>query len=165
MSRRSSVALVAVIAGLVAASCGSSADTVAEPTSTTISTIETGSDADGTTTTMSGGSTADEASDGLFPEVVGVVARQAADGTWTFDVTLSSPYDTPERYADAWRIEAPDGTVLGIRELAHDHQNEQPFTRSTSGVEILGEIRTVVVRGRDQVNGWSSDAISFELPG
>lgn len=47
--------------------------------------------------------------------------------------TTSSPYDSPDRYADAFRVLAPDGTVLGVRELLHDHANEQPLTRSLSG--------------------------------
>ena len=44
------------------------------------------------------------------PTLVNATAAAADDGTWRFDVTLSSPYDTPERYADAWRVLAPDGT-------------------------------------------------------
>ena len=55
------------------------------------------------------------------PDVVAVDAERVADGSWTFRVTLSSPYDTPERYADGWRVVGPDGTVFGVHELAHDH--------------------------------------------
>jgi len=74
--------------------------------------------------------------------------------TFRFDVTVSSPYDTPERYADAWRIVAPDGTELGVRELTHDHAGEQPFARSLAGVVIPVDVTTVTVEGRDLVNGW-----------
>ena len=102
--------------------------------------------------------------DSLFPDVIDADAATSADGTWRFDVTLSSPYDTPERYADAWRILAPDGTVLGVRELAHDHQFEQPFTRSLSGVEIPDDVSTVTIEGRDQLNGWGGESLAFELP-
>ncbi len=123
-----------------------------------------GSD-DGTTDTP-GGITADEAvsTDGLFPDVVAATAEQAADGTWRFDVTLSSPYDTPERYADAWRILGPDGTEYGLRVLAHDHQNEQPFTRSLGGVELPADVDVVTVEGRDQLNGWGGERFELELP-
>lgn len=106
----------------------------------------------------------------LFPDVVAVDAEQSADGTWTFAVTLSSPYDTPARYADAWRVRGSgdgdgDGDeVYGVRELTHDHQNEQPFTRSHSGIVIPDEVSTVVVEGRDQVSGWGGDTIEFQLP-
>jgi hypothetical protein len=99
----------------------------------------------------------------LFPDVVEVESSRSDDGTWSFAVTLSSPYDTPERYADAWRVSGPDGTVYGIRELAHDHQNEQPFTRSLSGVEIPADVDAVTVQGRDQVSGWGGATIEHRL--
>ena len=101
--------------------------------------------------------------DGLYPDVVDAVA-ESTDGEWRFDVTLSSPYDTPERYADAWRIVGPDGVVFGVRELAHDHQNEQPFTRSLSGVEIPVGVTTVTIEGRDQLNGWGGATLTLDLP-
>jgi hypothetical protein len=86
-----------------------------------------------------GTGTADE-----IPEVVDASATPEAGGTYRFDVTISSPYDRPERYADAWRVIGPDGTVLGVRELAHDHAAEQPFTRSLSGVEIQADVVSAV---------------------
>ncbi len=106
-----------------------------------------------------------EPDDGLFPDVIGVVAEQSSDGSWRFDVTLSSPYDSAERYADAWRIIGPDGTEYGVRELAHDHAGEQPFTRSLSGVELPDEIDSVIVEGRDQVNGWGGEVADVSLAG
>ncbi len=97
-----------------------------------------------------------------FPDVVDAVATADAEG-WRFDVTISSPYDTPERYADAWRIVAPDGTVLGVRELLHDHQFEQPFTRSLAGVEIPDDVETVTVEARDSANGWGGATLVVGL--
>lgn len=99
----------------------------------------------------------------LFPDVVAVDASLADDGTWSFSVTLSSPYDTPQRYADAWRVLGPDGSELGVRELAHDHANEQPFTRSLGGVEIPDTVQTVVVEGRDQISGWGGETVEVTL--
>ena len=99
-----------------------------------------------------------------FPTVVAAEAAQAADGTWRFDVTLSSPYDTPAHYADAWRVRDADGTVYGVRELLHDHANEQPFTRSLSGVEIPDGVTVVEIQGRDSENGWAPEHLEFELP-
>ena len=99
----------------------------------------------------------------LFPDVVGASASLAADGSWTFQATLSSPYDTPERYADAWRVVGPDDEVYGIRELAHDHANEQPFTRSQSGIVIPDGVDVVTVEGRDQVSGWGGATVEVEL--
>ena len=97
------------------------------------------------------------------PDVVDATATRAEDGTWTFAVTVSSPYDTPERYADAWRILGPDGTVYGVRELAHDHQFEQPFTRSLSGVDIPADVVVVTVQGRDQVSSWGGATVDVAL--
>ena len=69
----------------------------------------------------------------------------------------------PARYADAWRIVAPDGTELGVRELTHDHAAEQPFTRSLNGVEIPPDVTEVTVEGRDLVNGWSGGTLTATI--
>ena len=107
---------------------------------------------------------ATDSSDGLFPDVVDASATfDAGSGTWAFSVTLSSPYDTPQRYADAWRVIAPDGTELGVRELLHDHANEQPFTRRLDGVAIPEGIDVVTVQGRDQINGYGGATVAVEL--
>ncbi len=102
-------------------------------------------------------------SEELFPDVVGVEAGQGDDGSWTFNVTLSSPYDSPERYADAWRVVGPDGTVYGERILLHDHAGEQPFTRSQSGIVIPDDVSEVLVEGRDQVSGWGGQTMTYTL--
>lgn len=82
--------------------------------------------------------------------------------SFRFDVTLSSSYDSRERYADAWRVLDKDDNELGIRILGHDHASEQPFTRSTT-VEIPSGTTTVFVEGRDQANGWSGQRFEVEL--
>ena len=100
--------------------------------------------------------------DGLFPTVVDVSASTSDGVSWRFDVTLLSEYDSPVRYADAWRVLDADDNELGIRVLAHDHASEQPFTRSTS-VEIPSEINLVFIEGRDQVNGWNGERFEMIL--
>jgi hypothetical protein len=79
--------------------------------------------------------TQDAADEQRFPDVIDAELERDGDA-WRLRATLSSPYDTPERYADAFRAVAEDGTVLGVRELAHDHAGEQPFTRSLTRLEI-----------------------------
>jgi hypothetical protein len=101
--------------------------------------------------------------EGLFPDVVDAAATPADDGTWTFEVTILSPYDTPQRYADAWRVLAPDETELGIRLLLHDHADEQPFTRSLTGVVIPTGITEVTIEARDQFNGWGGQTLTISL--
>lgn len=99
----------------------------------------------------------------LFPDVVDATATLSAGGTWTFEATLTSPYDTADRYADAWRVVGPDGTVYGVRDLTHDHAGEQPFTRSLDGVEVPADVSTVTVEGRDQVSGWGGATVEVDL--
>lgn len=100
----------------------------------------------------------------LFPDVVAVEATSEGGDNWSFSVTLSSPYDSPDRYADSWRVVGPDGTVYGERFLTHDHAGEQPFTRSQNGIEIPPGVNTVTVEGRDQVSGWGGTTLEYTLP-
>jgi len=93
-----------------------------------------------------------------------VAVTRQADGTFRFAVTLESRYDSPERYADGWRILTLEGEELGVRVLTHDHANEQPFTRSLAGVRIPSGVRAVRVQGRDQVSGWGGGTVEVELP-
>ena len=106
----------------------------------------------------------DAGEDDLFPDVVAATVEIGSDGRYSVEVTISSPYDTPERYADAWRVIDPAGNVLGVRELAHDHAAEQPFTRSLAGVEIDEGVPNVIIEGRDRVSGWGGAMFSVEVP-
>lgn len=124
-----------------------------------------GDDADDAGAGTDTADTVEEQNEELYPDVVDVSAEQAGDGTWTFSVTLSSPYDSPERYADAWRVVGPDGEVYGERILLHDHAGEQPFTRSQSGIEIPEGVTEVTVEGRDQISGWGGETMAYQLPG
>lgn len=84
--------------------------------------------------------------------------------TWHFDVTVSHADEGWEHYADQWDVVASDGRVLASRALAHPHVNEQPFTRSLSGVEIPDDIREVVIRARDSVHGYGGREFRLVLP-
>ncbi|MEG3613663.1 hypothetical protein [Isoptericola haloaureus] len=97
------------------------------------------------------------------PDVLEVVA-DCAGKTCDLEVTISSPYDTPQRYADGWRVLTEDGVVLGVHTLAHDHAGEQPFTRTQRGVEIPREVEAVVVEGRDQEHGFGGRTVTVTLP-
>lgn len=97
-------------------------------------------------------------------DVVAVEARQGSDGSWRFDVTLRHGDEGWDHYADRWDIVGPDGTVYGKRVLAHPHVNEQPFTRSLSGVVIPDNLVSVVVRGHDLVHGLGGKELQVDLP-
>jgi hypothetical protein len=120
-----------------------------------------------TATTFGGmpasGAGADAADGDEFPQILDVEATPDGDGVWSFDVTISSTYDTPDRYADGWRVIGADGTVYGVHTLAHDHAAEQPFTRRQAGVEIPADIHEVTIEGRDLVNGFGGVAKTIEL--
>lgn len=98
-----------------------------------------------------------------FPDVLDAELERDGD-TWRLSATLSSPYDTPERYADAFRALTPDGEELGVRVLLHDHANEQPFTRSLTGLEIPSDVDTIIVEGRDLEHGWGGATVTLEVP-
>lgn len=105
-----------------------------------------------------------EAAGADFPEIVTVEATPGANGGFDFAVTMSSPYDTPERYADGWRVLTLDGEVLGEMTLLHDHTNEQPFTQTLSAVAVPNTADSVVVEGRDLENGYGGETFRVELP-
>jgi hypothetical protein len=136
---------IGAVAGLTACSSSQSRPPETEPTAIA-SRASTASDSVGPTSVTNVGNT-------FLPDIVGVVARYE-NSLWTFDVTVSSPYDTAQQYADGWRVVGPDGTVFGEHRLLHDHQSEQPFTRTQSGVSIPADVTLVEIEGRDQRNGY-----------
>jgi hypothetical protein len=54
-------------------------------------------------------------------------------------------------------VETPGGAILGTRVLHHPHVEEQPFTRSLSGVDLPDGITEIVVRTRTNVTGWAEE--------
>ncbi len=100
-----------------------------------------------------------------FPDVVSATVQPRGSDTFDFDVTVSSPYDTPARYADAFRVMGKDGAVFDERKLLHDHAGEQPFTRDLYGVKIPPGIRVVVIQARDQRYGYGGKTVEVALPG
>ncbi len=98
------------------------------------------------------------------PATVENVTAQFDGSTWSFSVTLRHGDTGWDDYADGWRVEDTSGAVLGFRELLHPHVNEQPFTRSLSGVAIPGEIDQVFIRARTNADGWSAETSGFDLP-
>lgn len=101
----------------------------------------------------------------MYPDVVAVKARERPANTFEFDVTVSSPYDTPRRYAYGIRATAKDGAVLGQRKLFHDHASEQPFTRTLRVVLIPAAVRVVLNQARDSKYGYGGKTVEVTLPG
>ncbi len=100
-----------------------------------------------------------------YPDVIAVKASPRGVDIFDFEVTMTSPYDTAQRYADAFRIVDSSGKIFGERVLLHDHADEQPFTRDLSNIRIPKGIRSVIVQGRDQKSGYGGKTVEVILPG
>jgi hypothetical protein len=90
--------------------------------------------------------------------------------SWTFQVTVRHPDTGWDDYADGWDVVLPDGTVIKpdpaspfTRLLLHPHENEQPFTRSQSGIIIPADVTTVTVRAHDLVDGFGGREVVVDL--
>ena len=86
-------------------------------------------------------------------EITKVEAREVSNGNWTFNVTLKHGDTGWDHYADAWEVRTESGKALGTRILAHPHVDEQPFTRSKSGIKIADNVERVVIHAKDSVHG------------
>jgi hypothetical protein len=88
----------------------------------------------------------------------------SGNGEYQFNVTLLHTDEGWKHYADKWDVLAPDGTVLGTRTLLHPHVDEQPFTRSLSGVQISSDIKEVSVRAHDSVHEYGGKTLRVAIP-
>jgi hypothetical protein len=85
--------------------------------------------------------------------------------TYLFIVTLEHNDEGWNHFADRWEIWTQDGnTLLGTRKLAHPHVDEQPFTRSLSGVEIPEGAKQVLIRAHDTIHEDSPHTFIVTLP-
>ena len=96
-------------------------------------------------------------------EIVDAKAQAAGD-SWTVSVTLRHGDTGWDDYADGWRVELADGTVLATRVLVHPHVNEQPFTRSQSGITIPADVDQVMIRASTLTDGWGDETVPLVLP-
>ena len=97
-------------------------------------------------------------------DVIGVEVKKTGDHTYTFNVTVSHTDEGWKHYADKWDVVAPDRQILGTRILHHPHVDEQPFTRSLSGVKIPEGITTVTIRAHDLVHEYGGKVVIVVLP-
>ncbi len=97
-------------------------------------------------------------------DVVDVSVQQSGKNKYSFSVTVRHADEGWDHYANKWDVVAPDGTVLATRVLYHPHVDEQPFTRSLSGVNIADTVDTVTVRAHDSVHEYSGKTVTIEVP-
>ena len=97
-------------------------------------------------------------------EVIAVDAKKSNNEQYNFAVTLRHTDTGWDHFANKWEVIGPDGFVYGTRILHHPHVEEQPFTRSLSGVSIPKDIKVIFIRSYDTVHGRSDQEYKVELP-
>ena len=83
----------------------------------------------------------------------------------TFSVTLEHADQGWGHYANQWDVVTMDGKLLKSRVLHHPHEQEQPFTRSLSGVVIPAGESKVKIRARDSKHGYSEQEFIVDIQG
>ena len=97
-------------------------------------------------------------------EVRIVDVKVECSGSCTFRVTLEHGDQGWDHYADRWDVVTLDDRLLKSRVLHHPHENEQPFTRSVSGVQIPADQSQIKIRARDSKHGYSSQEFIVDIP-
>ena len=97
-------------------------------------------------------------------DIVEVKAKKSGKNLYAFSVTVLHKDTGWNHYANKWDIIDEHGIVLGTRILHHPHVDEQPFTRSLSGVEIPGNIKAVTIRAHDSVHEYGGITVNIKLP-
>jgi hypothetical protein len=96
-------------------------------------------------------------------DVVGVKVKKIGTDIYSFHVTVQHKDEGWGHYANKWDVLGADGTVYGTRTLHHPHVDEQPFTRSLTGVKISG-VKQVTIRVHDSVHEYGGAEVKVALP-
>lgn len=98
-----------------------------------------------------------------FAQIQDVKAIQSSDGSWCFYTAVRHNDEGWEHYADGWQVIDFKGNELGVRPLAHPHENEQPFTRSQCNIQIPKELTKVIVRAKCNKHGFGGQPVIVDL--
>ena len=101
----------------------------------------------------------------LAGEVTIREVRVECPSSCTFSVTLEHDDQGWGHYANQWDVMTLDGQLLKSRVLYHPHDDEQPFTRSLSGVLVPQDMSQVKIRARDTKHGYSPNEFIVDIPG
>ena len=157
-----------IVMVLVLASCGGGGDESAPatsssaPRSTVAASSEESTSSTAETTTAAAPETTSAATEGCAHVIDGEIVWRGQ--TATVSATVRSADTGWDKYADAWEVRSVAGDVLGVRELAHPHETEQPFTRSLTGVDIPPGVAEVVLAAHDSVTGWCGETFTLPVP-
>jgi len=97
-------------------------------------------------------------------DVEQVIVTNTGDRTFRFDVTVRHDDTGWDHYADKWEVLAPHGEILATRTLLHPHVDEQPFTRSLTGIRIPASVVEVIVRAHDSVHEYGGKTMTVVVP-
>ena len=95
-------------------------------------------------------------------EIIDANATASGHGRYHIQVTLRHTDSGWEHYANAWRVLAPDGSILGERRLLHPHVDEQPFTRGLT-ITIPDEVTEVEIEAQDSRHGTGKQRFRIRL--
>ena len=90
--------------------------------------------------------------------------KRTAPGIFKIDAEVRHADTGWDHYADGWDIVGPDGEVIDTRVLGHPHEQEQPFTRSKSGIAIPANITRITIRAHDSVHGYGGKTVTLSVP-
>jgi hypothetical protein len=97
-------------------------------------------------------------------DVIGVDLSCDDNRVCRFDVTVRHADEGWEHYANRWEVLSPAGEILATRVLAHPHDDEQPFTRSLTDVNIPEGLSEVILRAHDLVHGYGGTERVVPIP-
>ena len=97
-------------------------------------------------------------------EVEIVNVEVVCSSSCTFSVSLKHADEGWDHYANQWDVMTMDGKLLKSRVLYHPHVDEQPFTRSLSGVTIPAGVTEVTIRAHDKVHDHGGKTFTLKLP-
>ena len=96
-----------------------------------------------------------ECSGDAFANVTNVSAT-GSDGDFQFSVTIKSPDEGCDQYANWWEVLDENGKLVYRRILAHSHVDEQPFTRSGGPVDVNADA-VLFIRAHMNPGGYGSN--------
>jgi hypothetical protein len=99
-----------------------------------------------------------------YAQVVYVKAIETGNNSWHFSVSVRHRDEGWDHYSNVWQVVHPEtGVVIGERVLAHPHDNEQPFTRSLSGIQIPRRLDEVTVRAGCTIHGFGGREVTLPI--
>lgn len=96
-------------------------------------------------------------------DIVDARITALGDGRYRIDATVLHEDTGWDHYADRWDVLTAEGELLGSRELAHPHVNEQPFTRSLT-LTLPEGTATVILQAHDSVHGLGGKTLEIAVP-